>query len=321
MASYKVAQDVEADDKLLGPFNWRQFVYLIIVAASGGLAFGLWQVLPPLVIVPLPIILFFGTLALPLKKDQPMEAWLAAMISFYLKPRLRLWYPDGVISLVEISAPVTSDDSLTKDLSEAEAEKRLDYLSKLADSQGWAIRHAAAPQPQQNPQLQPAFQAQAALTDDPLDESSDLANNFENLIDAADQKRKAEAVQKMRTPQPTPQTVQAQQSIPEPAIPPNYNPYPENIRQQVMQPLSEQNQQAVQAVLQQVQAATTQPQPAVQPEPPRPVNQPTEPIDERPSPAIMNLVDNADGLSIETISKRAHQLEAKDDSEVIIKLR
>lgn len=72
-----------------------------------------------------------------------------------------------------------------------------------------------------------------------------------------------------------------------------------------MQPLSEQNQQAVQAALQQVQAATTQPQPTVQPEPPRPVNQPAEPIDERPSPAIMNLVDNADGLSIETISKRA----------------
>ena len=34
MAQYKVPQDVEADDKLLGPFSFRQFVYLLI---AGGL--------------------------------------------------------------------------------------------------------------------------------------------------------------------------------------------------------------------------------------------------------------------------------------------
>ncbi|TAL14698.1 hypothetical protein EPN95_02230, partial [Patescibacteria group bacterium] len=34
MAQYKVPQDVEADDKLIGPFSFRQFVYLIIVALS-----------------------------------------------------------------------------------------------------------------------------------------------------------------------------------------------------------------------------------------------------------------------------------------------
>ena len=34
MAQYKVPQDVEADDKLIGPFSFRQFVYLLI---AGGL--------------------------------------------------------------------------------------------------------------------------------------------------------------------------------------------------------------------------------------------------------------------------------------------
>ena len=40
MAVYKVPQDVEADDKLIGPFSFRQFIYLIIVAISGAAAFG-----------------------------------------------------------------------------------------------------------------------------------------------------------------------------------------------------------------------------------------------------------------------------------------
>ena len=43
MAVYKVAQDVEADDKLLGPFTFRQFIYLIIVALAIALAWGLAQ--------------------------------------------------------------------------------------------------------------------------------------------------------------------------------------------------------------------------------------------------------------------------------------
>ena len=38
MAQYKVPQDVEAEDKLLGPFTFRQFVYLMIIGGLIGLA-------------------------------------------------------------------------------------------------------------------------------------------------------------------------------------------------------------------------------------------------------------------------------------------
>ena len=38
MAEYKVAQDVEADDKLIGPFSFRQFIYLIVVAGASAIA-------------------------------------------------------------------------------------------------------------------------------------------------------------------------------------------------------------------------------------------------------------------------------------------
>ncbi|QWQ31435.1 PrgI family protein [Candidatus Minimicrobia vallesae] len=87
MSVYKVPQDVEAEDKLLGPFSFRQFVFLIIAVIGIAIAYGLSTILLPLAIIPVPMILFFGALALPLKKDQPMEVYLAAVISFMLKPK------------------------------------------------------------------------------------------------------------------------------------------------------------------------------------------------------------------------------------------
>ena len=56
MAQYKVAQDVEAEDKLLGPFSFRQFIYLIIVAVACALAWGLARIFVALAIIPLPVI-------------------------------------------------------------------------------------------------------------------------------------------------------------------------------------------------------------------------------------------------------------------------
>ena len=78
MAVYKVPQDVEADDKLIGPFSFRQFIYLVIVAMAIMMAWGLAQLFVPLAVLPLPIVVFFGALALPLRKDQPMEIYMAA---------------------------------------------------------------------------------------------------------------------------------------------------------------------------------------------------------------------------------------------------
>jgi hypothetical protein len=145
MAVYKVPQDVEADDKLIGPFSFRQFIYLIVVAISMAAAWGLSQVFIPLAIIPLPIIVFFAVLALPLRKDQPMETYLSAVVSFYfLKSRVRFWQPDGIFSFITIIPPKDADKILTKNLDESEASQRLNYLADLVDTHGWAIRGEAS---------------------------------------------------------------------------------------------------------------------------------------------------------------------------------
>lgn len=194
MAVYKVPQDVEADDKLIGPFSFRQFIYLIIVAMASALAWGLAQLFIPLAIIPLPIILFFGALALPLRKDQPMEIYMAAMWSFLLKPHMRRWDPDGIESLIEITAPKSLDIQFTKDISQDEAQRRLGYLASVVDSRGWAIRGTQQPLNPNNTMISDVY-FDAQNTEDILDESNQRSQIVTQKLDQSDNDRKQELKQ------------------------------------------------------------------------------------------------------------------------------
>jgi hypothetical protein len=325
MAVYKVPQDVEADDKLIGPFSFRQFIYLIIAAISIALAWGLAQLFIPLAIIPLPIIAFFGTLALPLRKDQPMEIYLAAVVSFYLKPRKRLWQPDGIQSLVEITAPKMIEIQRAKDLSQMEAQQRLSYLADIVDTGGWAVRGVGMPVPESPMQNDAYYEAQQ--TEDILDASGGVSQSFDAMISQSDSKRRQEMVERMHqapvaepAPQPTytpPPVVDPYANLTPPpvddrAFDPHltYNPYPDSIHQSVVMPLSEQR-----------PAAQPQPAPIPVPEPTIPQTTTSETII---SPDIISLANNSD-LSIETIAHEANRIHQKQESlpedEVVISLR
>ena len=217
MASYKVPQDVEADDKLLGPFSFRQFLYLIVVALAGAAAWGLGQLFIGLAIIPLPVILLFGALALPLRKDQPMEIYLAALVSFYLKPRMRKWDPDGVESTVTISAPKTVEVQRTKGFGGTEAQQRLSYLADIVDTQGWAIRGLDGANTPFNNDMY--LEAQSAT--DILDANTSVAQNFGHMMAESTERMREEARQRMfaapePAPAPVPIATPAQMATPAP---------------------------------------------------------------------------------------------------------
>lgn len=193
MSVYKVPQDVEADDKLLGPFNFRQFIYLIIVAGCIALDIFLWGIFPGLIILPLPVIIFFGALALPLRKDQPMETYLAAIVSFYLKPHKRLWQPDGIEHLIQISAPINKEDSLIKDISQMEASRRLSYLADIVDTEGWAIKHSVAPT---QTAVREEYSNEARAAEDMFDNSR-ISSNVDSLLSQHDNRRRQQIMQNL----------------------------------------------------------------------------------------------------------------------------
>jgi hypothetical protein len=322
MATYKVPQDVEADDKLIGPFSFRQFIYLIAVALAVVAAWGLAQLFIGLAIIPLPIIIFFGALALPLRKDQPMEIYMAAMVSFYLKPRKRLWDPEGIETLIEITAPKTYDDNRTKGLSQNEAEQRLSYLANIVDSGGWAIRGAtAAPSTSINNDV--FLEAQSAV--DVLDANNSVARSFNLKMAETTVKAKEEAVERMKTtvfaPTPAPAPMQA---APTTTATPAYDPYPTDIQQTVIQPLNDPSHMVEQddlpAATPSASALTALATSIAKPQPPQ---SSTTTSDTPISAGIMRLANNTDGLSVETVAHEANRIKKLEEAsdEVFVSLR
>jgi len=352
MATYKVPQDVEADDKLIGPFSFRQFLYLLIVAAAIFIAWALSRIFVGLAIIPLPVIIFFGALALPLRKDQPMEIYMAAMVSYFLKPRQRLWDPDGVETLIEISAPKTVEVQLTKDLSQTEAAKRLSYLADIVDSGGWAIR--GVPNMNNSP-LNSDVYLEAQSATDILDMNTSVSHTFDEMMHQSTERMRAEAKERMlqatQPPQPTqemlqpasqptlqplpnqypqptttnqpltnqqPQQPPINYQLPPTTPPPHYNPYP-TFHQTVIQPLNDASHRAVSDIAPPTNAYHPETQPAQQE---KQEKQPST-SDTALTTGIINLANNPD-LSIETIAHEANRLRKKAEQssdEVVISLR
>lgn len=192
MANYKVPQDVEADDKLIGPFSFRQFVYLGIVVAAIGVGYLLAKISLMLTFIPLPVVILFGALALPLRRDQPMETYMAAVVSYYMRPRRRLWCPDGRESLVQIIAPITNDEPVLKNISEAEAERRFSYLAEITDSQGWAIRGVGYQAPNSAMNSDVYFAAQQVQ--DILDDEDRVNQDLDQKLNQSDNERRQKMI-------------------------------------------------------------------------------------------------------------------------------
>ena len=276
MSRYKVAQDVEAEDKILGPFSFRQFIYLLVAAAAIALAWGLSQVFLPLAVIPVPIILLFGALALPLRKDQPMEVYLAAVVSFYTKPRRRMWQPDGINSLIEITVPEKVEIERTKNLSQDEAERRLAYLSQLADTHGWSIRHTRVPDAQGSMISDVYFEAQQ--TSDMFDDNSSEARAMTRRIEQSNQARRRAAIERMQAPPAALPAVADGQLLQQAPVP--YQPAWPQAQQQPYQVAPNTPPQATPPYQPPVDAAgfapVSPPQPRM-PEPPYPAPEPQRP--------------------------------------------
>lgn len=142
MSTYKVLQDIEAEDKLVGALTLRQFIYAAIAAFMLYLSFfSLVKHVAFLLVFFFPVALFTGFLAIPWRGDQPTEVWALAKLRFYLKPRKRIWDQSGTKELVTITAPKVVEQSLTNGLSQTEVRSRLHALADTIDSRGWAVKN------------------------------------------------------------------------------------------------------------------------------------------------------------------------------------
>jgi hypothetical protein len=227
MSTYKVIQDIEAEDKLLGPLTLRQFVYAGIAVTCGYLIFlSIAKNVPFMIILLAPVMIFTGFFAFPWGKDQPTEVWALAKVRFFLKPRRRLWSQSGIRQVVSITVPKKIERVLTNGLDQHEVRSRLSALASTIDSRGWAVKNVAV-----NLSIQPynqTFESSDRLvgasmlpqevssvdvraSDDILDEyANPIAQNFSDMIVASSQARHQDLITLMQ--QPTSPTSSSQQS-------------------------------------------------------------------------------------------------------------
>lgn len=219
MATYKVIQDIEAEDKLVGPLTLRQFIYAGIAAICLYLSFLLaTKGAPFMMALLLPIAAFTGFFAFPWGKDQPTEVWALAKLRFMLKPRRRTWDQSGAKELVTVTVPKKIERQLTNGLNQEEVQSRLNALAQTIDSRGWAIKNvnvnlAAMPAPvdisdrlvgaSALPQAVSDVDVQAS--DDILDEAANpIAHNFDQLVNAASAAHRQQLIAQLKQPAGTP---------------------------------------------------------------------------------------------------------------------
>ena len=272
MATYKVIQDIEAEDHIIGPLSLRQFIFAIIAVLCFYFCYlTISKHVGFLAIIFLPPGLFTAFFAFPFGKDQPTEVWALAKIRFLFKPRRRIWDQSGADDLVTVTAPKKVEEDRTNGLSQTEVRSRLSALANTIDSRGWAIKNVNVNMYSQPgtipmgadsdrlvdvsslPQDVPSYDVQAA--DDIMDERNNpIAQQFDQMITASTQAHHQQLVnmlnQPAAPPAPTPPASTAQsadywfmnQPVAQPKLAQNQAVFTQS---QIVTPGSDDSQQAV----------------------------------------------------------------------------
>lgn len=87
---FTVPQFIDVEDKIIGPFTFKQFLYL---AGSLGLAYGLYRFVTPIISIPigLAIVALGVTLTFYKVNGKPFIFILQAFISFSTQAKLYIW--------------------------------------------------------------------------------------------------------------------------------------------------------------------------------------------------------------------------------------
>jgi hypothetical protein len=211
MAYYKVPQDVEAEDKLIGPFTFKQFVFLIVFFISGFVGFRLLSINIALTGFVLPVFIVSGVLGFYRPNDQPVETKLLAYINFYFKPRVRLWSRDGILEHVLIQAPKRVERAMRVRTRE-EVQSQLKQLSQIIDTRGWVTKQTTVQMPVISnaintedrlitPQQVRVVQDSSGInaSDDVMDgDRNPLAQNLTQLAEVAEEQAREDAIDKMQ---------------------------------------------------------------------------------------------------------------------------
>lgn len=118
---FTVPQFIDVEDKIIGPFTFKQFLYL---AGSLGLAYGLYRFVPPIISIPIGLAIIGLGAALTFFKvnGKPFVFTLQAFVSFVTQSKLYIWKK-------EVS------QKKQKEVSQEQTQESVSSIPKLTESQ------------------------------------------------------------------------------------------------------------------------------------------------------------------------------------------
>jgi predicted permease len=110
---FKVPQNIDMQDKILGPLTMVQFIYAVI---GGGICYAIYSTIPQpfSYVLVLPIALFVLALIFLKINERPFLDFLVSLAYFMTTPKSRMWHHDANSNLsVEIYQPKTTQQNIT----------------------------------------------------------------------------------------------------------------------------------------------------------------------------------------------------------------
>ena len=130
---FKVPQNIDMPDRILGPLTMVQFVYGVI---GIGTCYVVYMSLPkPLnYMVALPIAVFTFCVVLVKVNERPFLIFLSAAIQFFMAPKQRLWHQGSDQDMkVEVYHP--KSDTGPKVASKEVSREQMENLAHILDSE------------------------------------------------------------------------------------------------------------------------------------------------------------------------------------------
>jgi len=137
---YKVPQDVQRADRIVGPLTWKQ---LIILSAGGGVCYAIYVSLATKYFIEIwlpPLVIVGGiTAALAFLKIHGLtfERWILAFIEYHFLPKKRIWkkgQAEPFVSYLQRKSENKKQKKAPK--KDAKKGKSIKELSKVLDSYG-----------------------------------------------------------------------------------------------------------------------------------------------------------------------------------------
>jgi hypothetical protein len=130
---YQVPQNIDLEDKIIGPLTLKQFIFLLI----GGMLDYAWYTffdVSLFILLAIPTTLFALAMAFARVQDQPFPKFLASLIIFILRPKMLTWGKTIKPKIIE-SKTVKKEKIIHPKMA---SESQIQKLAQIIDTQGWS---------------------------------------------------------------------------------------------------------------------------------------------------------------------------------------